>query len=59
MAVVRKISEKGTNVFQPVGLQIEPGTKKELKLLTEFDARRNELFFARKVLIVEGASVNQ
>jgi predicted ATP-dependent endonuclease of OLD family len=56
VAVVRKIPGKGTNVFQSIGLQIEPGTKKELKLLTEFDARRNELFFARKVLIVEGAS---
>lgn len=54
VGVVRKIPSQGTKIFQPDGLRIEPGTKKELKLLTEFDARRNELFFARKVLIVEG-----
>ncbi|MBL8013087.1 MAG: AAA family ATPase [Candidatus Omnitrophica bacterium] len=54
ISIVRKIPQQGTKVFQPTGLQIQPGTKKELKLLTEFDARRNELFFAKKVLIVEG-----
>ena len=31
-----------------------PDSKEELKLLTQFDAARNELFFARKVLLVEG-----
>ncbi len=54
VTVVRKMSTTGTKAYQPAGLSIQPGTKRELKLLTEFDARRNELFFARKVLIVEG-----
>ena len=54
IAVIRKFPSDGTRVYQQQGLHILPGTKKELKLLTEFDARRNELFFARKVLIVEG-----
>lgn len=54
VAVVRKNSLQGTKIFQPTTLQIQPGTKRDLKLLTEFDARRNELFFAKKVLIVEG-----
>ena len=54
VTVIRKTSSDGTKAFQPHTLSIELGTKKELKLLTEFDARRNELFFARKVLIVEG-----
>ncbi|HOW59794.1 MAG TPA: AAA family ATPase [Candidatus Omnitrophota bacterium] len=56
IAVVRKLPAEGTKAYQPSGLSIQPGTKKELKLLTEFDARRNELFFAKKVLLVEGAT---
>jgi predicted ATP-dependent endonuclease of OLD family len=56
VAVVRKSPSVGTTVVQPVGMKVAQGTKKELKLLTEFDARRNELFFAKKVLLVEGPS---
>ncbi len=54
VTVVRKDSTTGTKVFQPLGLSIQKNTREELKLLTEFDYRRNELFFARKVLLVEG-----
>lgn len=54
ISIVRKFFNDGTKIFQPRGYQVQAGTKKELKLLTEFDSRRNELFFARKVLVVEG-----
>lgn len=54
LCIVRKTPAGGTLLNQAQGLVIPTSSKKELKLLTQFDARRNELFFARKVLLVEG-----
>lgn len=54
LCIVRKKPAEGTQLNQAHGLSITPASKEELKLLTQFDARRNELFFARKVLLVEG-----
>ena len=54
LCIVRKKPVEGTQLNQAEGLSITPASKEELKLLTQFDARRNELFFARKVMLVEG-----
>lgn len=54
ICIVRKTASLGTKINQTSGLSISEGSKEELKLLTQFDATRNELFFARKVLLVEG-----
>lgn len=54
LCVVKKTASEGTTVKQAKDLVIDSGSKKELKLLTEFDVRRNEVLFARKVLLVEG-----
>lgn len=54
LCIVRKKPVEGTELNQVQGLNIQPASKDELKLLTQFDARRNELFFARKVMLVEG-----
>ena len=56
ICIVRKTASLGTKVNQTTDLSISEGSKEELKLLTQFDATRNELFFARKVLLVEGAT---
>jgi Predicted ATP-dependent endonuclease of the OLD family len=56
ICIVRKTASSGTTVNQTSDLSISDGSKEELKLLTQFDATRNELFFARKVLLVEGAT---
>jgi predicted ATP-dependent endonuclease of OLD family len=52
--LVRKTPTQGTTICNAKELAIEPGSKEELKLITQFDTRRNELFFAKKVLLVEG-----
>jgi predicted ATP-dependent endonuclease of OLD family len=54
LCLVRKTASAGTAVMQAKNLAIAPSSREELKLLTQFDARRNEIFFARKVLLVEG-----
>jgi predicted ATP-dependent endonuclease of OLD family len=54
ICLVRKTPEDGTTIHQLTGIDIAAGSREELKLLTQFDARRNELFFAKKVLLVEG-----
>ncbi len=54
LCIVRKKPVEGTQLNQAQGLNIAAASKDELKLLTQFDARRNELFFARKVMLVEG-----
>ena len=54
ICLVRKTATTGTTVNQAKDLAIPSNSKEELKLLTQFDATRNELFFARKVLLVEG-----
>lgn len=54
LCIVRKTPLEGTRLNQAQGLVIPPASKEELKLLTQFDASRNELFFARKIVLVEG-----
>ncbi|RLE45874.1 hypothetical protein DRJ25_05010 [Candidatus Woesearchaeota archaeon] len=54
ICIVRKTASIGTKINQVRHLPIPEESKEELKLLTQFDAARNELFFARKVLLVEG-----
>lgn len=54
ICVVRKTASTGTKVAQAITLHIPERSKQELKLLTQFDSTKNELFFARKVLLVEG-----
>lgn len=52
--LIRKNSNKGTYICKAINLDITSNSKEELKLLTQFDPTRNELFFAKKVLLVEG-----
>lgn len=52
--VVRKYPLKGTYICQGKSITIDPNSREQLKLSTEFDSTRNELFFGEKVMIVEG-----
>jgi len=54
ICIVRKSPETGTQVIQAHRLELARNEKEELKLLTEFDDGRSEIFFARKVLLIEG-----
>ena len=56
IALVRRSEKAGTTVTQPSGTNLAANERKALRLLTEFDAQRSELFFARSVLLVEGAT---
>lgn len=53
VSIVRKSPTEGTKVKQ-ARLNLAPDSKEELKLLTHFDTSRNEIFFANKVMLVEG-----
>lgn len=52
--IVRKNSSRGTYICQGRNISIDTTSREQLKLSTEFDAGRNELFFAEKIMIVEG-----
>jgi putative ATP-dependent endonuclease of the OLD family len=52
LCIIRKNAADGTLLTQAQGLNIPASSAQQLKLLTQFDARRNELFFARKVVLV-------
>lgn len=54
IALVRRSSETGTKVFQTKKIELVDTDRQALRLLTEFDTQRNELFFAKKVFLVEG-----
>lgn len=55
IVIVRKPDVKtGTIVAQHTEEIFPPEGKKEFSLLCQFDPERNELFFARKILLVEG-----
>jgi predicted ATP-dependent endonuclease of OLD family len=56
VAVVRRTEERGTWVAQTQRVDLAENDRKALRLMTEFDTQRNELFFARKVMLVEGAT---
>jgi len=51
--LVRRNDTGKTNVL-PKGAPLSQGDRDELRLLTQFNQNRNELFFARKVMLVEG-----
>ncbi|HFD87264.1 MAG TPA: DUF2813 domain-containing protein, partial [Gammaproteobacteria bacterium] len=54
VAVVRRTPRKGTLVRQARKVDLADDDRKALRLMTEFDSQRNEMFFARRVLFVEG-----
>ncbi len=54
VAVVRRPDETGSKIFQVKSLELAESIKNTLRLLTEFDSQRNEVFFARRVMFVEG-----
>jgi predicted ATP-dependent endonuclease of OLD family len=56
VALVRRTEAEGTTVKQARGTALAEDDRRALRLLTEFDAQRNELFFSRSVLLVEGAT---
>lgn len=56
IALVRRTEAQGTTVKQAATTALVEDERKALRLLTEFDTQRNELFFARSVLLVEGAT---
>lgn len=56
VAIIRRTAERGTWASQTKLVEIADDDRKALRLMTEFDAQRNELFFARKVFLVEGAT---
>jgi predicted ATP-dependent endonuclease of OLD family len=56
VAIVRRTEADGTTVRQTSKAALADNDRQALRLLTEFDTQRNELFFARCVLLVEGAT---
>lgn len=56
VALVRRTGAAGTTVKQAAVRDLAEDDRKALRLRTEFDTQRNELFFARSVLLVEGAT---
>lgn len=55
IGLVRKIDTSlGTKIIQHTGEIFSGDPKKEFQLLCQFDPERNELFFAKKVIFVEG-----
>ncbi len=58
VAIVRRTVEIGTKDHQASKVELAEGERKSLRLMTEFDSQRNELFFARRVMFVEGNTEN-
>lgn len=56
VSIIRRTSEQGTKAFQTEACNLTKSDRQALRLLTEFDAERKELFFAKAVLLVEGAT---
>lgn len=56
VCLVRRTEADGTQIVQPKRTDLAANERAQLRLLTEFDTQRNELFFARRVLLVEGAT---
>jgi putative ATP-dependent endonuclease of OLD family len=54
ICVVRKIPHAGTQIQQVIDFGIEGDAKKEFETYVQFDPERNEMFFAKRVLLVEG-----
>ncbi len=56
VALVRRNASDGTKVSQAAKVELAETDRQALRLLTEFDSQRNEMFFAKKVMLVEGAT---
>jgi predicted ATP-dependent endonuclease of OLD family len=56
VAVIRRTTEQGTQACQAKACDLTDSERQVLRLLTEFDAERKELFFAKAVLLVEGTT---
>ncbi len=56
VALVRRTEDAGTTVQQTSRVELGENDRTALRLLTEFDTQRNELFFARGVVLVEGVT---
>ena len=56
VVIIRRTADRGTWASQAKLVEIADDDRRALRLMTEFDAQRNELFFARKVFFVEGAT---
>ncbi len=56
VCLIKRTKENGTKVKKAGKLDLAFEAREQLRLLTEFDAQRNEMFFARKVLLVEGST---
>ncbi len=56
VALVRRTEADGTTVGQTTKVALADNDRRALRLITEFDTQRNELFFARCVLLVEGGT---
>ncbi len=54
VVIIRRTPENGTKSVQAAMSDLAENERKVLRLMTEFDAQRNELFFAKKVFLVEG-----
>ncbi len=54
ICIIRKNDSEGTKCYQTESVFAEKDEKKEFEILTQFDPERNEMFFAKKVLLVEG-----
>lgn len=54
ICIIRKNETDGTKCFQTTSVFTDPDEKKEFDLLSQFDSERNEMFFAKKVMLVEG-----
>jgi predicted ATP-dependent endonuclease of OLD family len=54
VVIVRRSAETGTEAHQASKVQLAGNERQALRMMTEFDSQRNELFFARKVMFVEG-----
>jgi predicted ATP-dependent endonuclease of OLD family len=52
--IARRTASTGTKVFQSSQMDMNLSDRQALRLMSEFDAQRNELFFARKIILVEG-----
>jgi predicted ATP-dependent endonuclease of OLD family len=53
-ALVRRTGAKGTEVIQRTIGELAPEDRTALRLLSEFDTERNEIFFAKMAIVVEG-----
>jgi putative ATP-dependent endonuclease of the OLD family len=56
VAIIRRSAERGSEACQARKCALAETERQVLRLLTEFDAERKELFFAKAVFLVEGAT---